>query len=198
LVLNEIAQWAALLFLGIFVLGLTRQLGDFLVPRRERAAQDRGPDVGKGIPEELLSQDERARMSELMAERGVEWAALLIVGEDCPRCQQLIERLIATGVPDDAPVAVVSSRSSASHAELLASAADVVAVDGARLEAADLHIKPFALILDRSFKVLHKQITTDHEQAASAWKGRAGGRRKASANGSGGPPEVIRVGGEQS
>lgn len=171
MLLNELAQWAALLFLGIFVLGLTRQLGDFLVPSRERVAENRGPKIGKRLPAGLLPAGDHRRLLELMEERAARWAALLVVSEDCPRCKTLIERLAETGAPDHAPVVALSSRSGPDHTAVLEATADIVVVDGKSLEKADINVRPFVLIVDRTLKVRHKQIAWDLHEAVHAWTG---------------------------
>jgi hypothetical protein len=198
--LNELAQWAALLLLGFFVLGLTRQLGNVLVSPRERVEQNRGPRLGRRLPAAILGQDDRERLLALMQERSSNWAALLVVGEDCPRCGLLIERLMETGMPDGAPVAVLSDRSGPDHRTLLDRAADLVIVDSERLAAADLNVKPFVLILDDSLRVRHKQVAWDLSDAVSTWRGDEGRRSEQGAVTSlvGQPndgPTTVQVGG---
>lgn len=196
MLLNEIAQWTALVFLGVFVLGLLRQLGDSVVPPRERVSRNRGPDLGTRLSDELLTAAERQRLGALMEERGTEWAALVVVSEECSRCHALLDELSVAGAPDGAPVAALSSKSGPDHAALLERAADVAIVDPERLEAAELHVKPFTLIVDRSFKVVHKQLANDLAEAVRGWDGRNGRRRRIRRDERGPEMTVLHIGGE--
>ena len=70
MIVNEIAQWAVLAFLSVFVLGLTRQLGNFLVSRQELVAADSGPPLGGELPSEILAAAERQQVASLLSDRG--------------------------------------------------------------------------------------------------------------------------------
>jgi hypothetical protein len=72
--INELAQWAVLLFLTIFVLGLTRQLGNFLVPPEQQRAREVGPGLGTALPADLLAAGARERLAAVMAARATGWA----------------------------------------------------------------------------------------------------------------------------
>ena len=50
---NELAQWVVLVFMGVFLLGLTRQLGAFMRPHSEELA-DMGPALGTEVPSALV------------------------------------------------------------------------------------------------------------------------------------------------
>jgi hypothetical protein len=170
LLLNELAQWAALVFVAVLLLGLLRQLGDFLVPPRERLAFARGPKLGRGLPDGLLREAERLELLSLMTQRGTGWAAMVVVDEDCPRCATLIERLKEAGAPASAPVVALSSSSGTAHRALLESAADLVVVDAERLERAGLDVSPFILIVNQGLELRHKEIGWDLGQAVTAWR----------------------------
>jgi hypothetical protein len=106
--LNELLQWAALVFMGIFLIGLTRQLAHFLVDPKEQYANDTGPRLGKGLSEDLLTRAEREQVSALFASRRTAWGAIVVVAETCIGCKAMLERVSDSGVPDGAPLVVIS------------------------------------------------------------------------------------------
>ena len=169
MLLNELAQWAVLLALAVFVVGLTRQLGDFLIPPRERVEQSYGPGVGARLPAALLPEPERARLTALMVERDSEWAAVLVVSGECTRCGELLERLVDEGAPSGVPVVGLSMTSEEAHRSLLDQAVDIAIVDPESLDAQNLHVKPFALVVDRDLVVRHKQLAFDLREVARTY-----------------------------
>jgi hypothetical protein len=179
LLLNELAQWAVLLFLGIMTLGLLRQLGEFLVPPRERVALSRGPKIGKKLPDELLWPQERVDLLNLMDERSVESAAIVVVDEECSQCKSLVDRLHAHGPPESTPIVAFSSESSPAHRAVLEEIADLVVVDPERLDKVGLDARPFILIVDSVLEVRHKEIGSDLGAAVAAWRSGASGESRA-------------------
>jgi hypothetical protein len=174
MIFNELAQWAVLLLLAFFVFGLTRQLGSFLVPESDMAALKIGPDVGKSMPDGLLTQSQAQEVLDLMSQRGTDWAGFLVVAEDCPGCGGVLEALRDRGSPDHAPVVALSRASGPEHEALMRSAADLTIVDGERLHAAGLGPSPFFMIVDQSLKVIRKEITADVHDAVQRWKHESG------------------------
>lgn len=170
MLLNELAQWAVLILLGLFVLGLTRQLGEMLVSPRQRLGHSRGPRLGKSLPPRLLPAHDRPRLQALMSERDSKFAAVLVVGEGCPRCATLLEGVRDHGSPNGAPIVVVTTGSGTAHSDLVGAVADFVVLLGDdALDEEDLTAKPFVLIVDRSLKIRHKQVTWDLQEAFQQW-----------------------------
>jgi hypothetical protein len=169
--LNEFLQWAVLAFMAIFVFGLTRQLGKFLVPHREQAALHFGPDIGARLPKRVLDSNEQQGLLELMQARAAEWAVLLVVSDDCPACEGLLRGVPSSTTIQRAPLVVLARRSNAVHEKSLRAVADMVIVDGDRLKAAGLTATPFAMIVDRSLKVVHKALAFNLEEVVSQWGG---------------------------
>jgi hypothetical protein len=169
--INELLQWAALAFVGVFLIGLTRQLGHFLVDPKEQYANDTGPPLGKPLPDDLLTRNERDRVTELFAARRTAWGALVVVAETCIGCKAMLERVSKSGVPDGAPLVVISRESGADHRRYLEAIADVVIVDHKRLSRADLLVSPFVIMFDPNFHVVHKAIAPDLEFTVAQWKG---------------------------
>jgi hypothetical protein len=193
MIFNELAQWAVLLLLAFFVFGLTRQLGSFLVPESDMAVLSIGPKVGKAVPDGLLTESQSREVIDLMAQRGTDWAGFLVVAEDCPGCGGVLERLRDRGSPDHAPVVALSRRSGPDHEALMRSAADVTVVDEERLQAADLGPSPFFMIVDRSLKVIRKEITADVHDAVERWKNESGRNGAPQTNGKPGTLKTVTV-----
>lgn len=193
MIFNELAQWAVLLLLAFFVLGLTRQLGHFLVPESDMAVLKVGPDVGKAMPDGLLTERQTQDVLDLMAHRGTDWAGFLVVAEDCAGCEGILEALRDRGSPDHAPVVALSGRSGPEHEALMRAAADVTVVDEARLRAADLGPSPFFMIVDQSLKVVRKEITADVHDAVERWKDESGRNGAPRRNGRPATLETVTV-----
>jgi hypothetical protein len=170
-VINEVLQWMVLLFLAVFVVGLTRQLGLSLVRSSQASAETQGPDVGKALPRAVLTQDERRRLQELMTERGSDWAAVLAVDERCPGCDLIIGTLEEEGVPGGpGPTIAVTRTADDAFRGRLEGVFDLVAVDPDRLKAADLSMTPFVILLDRKFRVAHKSAARSLGAAVDEWR----------------------------
>ncbi|MEA2195867.1 MAG: hypothetical protein QOG42_2603 [Solirubrobacteraceae bacterium] len=159
---NELAQWATLLFLGVFIVGLTRQLGRFILPHeseRPGLAPVQGPPVGARlehmVPERLLEALTRARS---VIEAG-EPAVLVIVRDNCASCEVLLNELDSSPARP-AVVALLTDPTSAEHVETVAAAVDDVVSDPDGQIAKDILIAatPFVLLLGEKLEVLHKQL----------------------------------------
>jgi hypothetical protein len=193
-IVNEAAQWAVLIFLGIFVLGLTRQLGAFLTTTRAMKADVTGPSIGKVVPRSLLSAEERRRLVDLIRGRGVDWAAILAVDDRCSGCDELIAGLEADGVPEGAPLFVFSRQSDEEHRRRLAAIADHVVVDERRMKRADLTITPFAMLVDDELRIARKAIGTELMPMLERWRAeRDGTADPAQSNGHGHGHEHLAI-----
>jgi hypothetical protein len=170
MLLNELAQWAVLIFLAIFVIGLTRQLGRFMVGEREEIAHSVGPDVGKALPREVLPEIERRRLAELIGSSPAGWGALLVVDADCIGCAALLERMEHEGAPDGAPVAALSRSSDPEHVQRLARIFDIAVADPERVTRAGLRVTPFVILLDRDLRIAYKALTSDIRAALAQWR----------------------------
>lgn len=157
MIVNEFAQWAAIAFLAILVLGLTRQLGHFLVPRREELAME-GPALGKPLPDELLDRGEKALASDALRPNE-EFAVAAVLSDSCPGCLALIrfleEERLPAGVP--ALVGVVSGND-----DFVQRTRDVFRVvvrdDGTRAKSASVIALPYVMVIDRELRVQHRAI----------------------------------------
>jgi hypothetical protein len=166
MIINELAQWAVLAFMGVFVIGLTRQLGNFLMPKHERIALEVGPEIGKRLPEDLVG--DRTRLNELMAERHSDWAAVMLVDQDCDGCESMLARLEQDGrLPG--PLVAVSRKSDATHRRRLAELADIVLANADAMKAAKITVTPFVIVVDGDLAVLHKQAGPDVHSVVDRW-----------------------------
>jgi hypothetical protein len=168
--INDLAQWAVIVFLAIMVFGLTRQLGNYIVGPRERAAWDMGPDVGSPLPQELLSAEHRIRLQELIQTRPADFGAVLVVDDTCESCDAILERLQTTGMPEGAPLVTISRLSKTDGAPLAETVADIAITDPERVKNAQVGT-PFLMLLDASLTVKHKALGTHVEAAVAAWRG---------------------------
>lgn len=199
MLLNELAQWAVLIFVAIFVLGLTRQLGNFLVPSHERVAHGVGPDVGKRLPEHLVSPEERDRIHSLMDAKQAAEVAFLIVGENCSGCVGVLQRL-EDGDDRPVPLVVLSRNSGPEHLARLEGVADLALVDLDRLNAAGLTVTPFLLLADRALTLVHKQVAWNVGDAIAEWLDTKNGRNHKPSPAANGSSElaVLKIGGTES
>ena len=171
----EVLQWAAILFLGVMALGLTRQLGFFLVPRTEQLRQQ-GPDVGSDLSPLLgpVAGEVRERLAAPMAEA----AAVLVVDERCEGCRQILDQF-EQGLWDTKGrlvlVAVVkeSGRDFVSRVRAIA---DVVAEDpdGTNTRGAGIVATPYGLVVDEHLRVQDREVGGHVEDLLANFLGRAG------------------------
>lgn len=158
--INETLQWIVILVILVFVVGLTRQLGQLLTSGRSDKAATQGPDLDRRLPRGVLTEPESAQLRALMSQRDSDWAAVLAVDERCMGCNEVISKLEAEGVPRGAPVVAVSRQAGAEFERRLDAAFDMVAVGAERLRAADLQLTPFVLMLDQELVVRHKSAAS--------------------------------------
>ncbi|MEA2441768.1 MAG: hypothetical protein QOH76_3192 [Thermoleophilaceae bacterium] len=171
--INEIAQWAVLVFLGVFVVGLTRQLGQFMVAPREQQALDEGPRLGKRLPSRFLLPEEAQKLAEAKRDGAPQWMLALAVDEDCEGCESMLKWLKRNGSPSGAAILAISRKSGPRHAALLDGLAAVTIVDEGRFAELGLRTTPFVIVLDGEMRVVHKQITADVPDAIARWRSRS-------------------------
>lgn len=92
MIFNELAQWAVIGFLSIFVLGLTRQLGHFIIPRREELVQE-GPSLNRLLPRTMVYDDERPLLHEVFALTSGRLGLCAAVSQSCPGCHALLRNM---------------------------------------------------------------------------------------------------------
>jgi hypothetical protein len=153
IVINELAQWAAIAFLAIMVFGLTRQLGTYMLGPREKAALDMGPAIGSQLSSDLLQRKYQTALAKLMEDRGVGFGVVLVIDKNCETCAGILQRVRTEGVPDNAPlVAITRLAGDGPSGPMGEDVADVAIVDPERVNRARLGT-PFLMIVDGSLKV---------------------------------------------
>jgi hypothetical protein len=170
-IFNELAQWAVLISLAVFVFGLTRQLGHFLV-HRQAQIEDLGPDIGKPLPASFVKPAELAEMTELMQAAGSSWAPIIVVDENCHLCERFIEALDEdryTVVPR--PLFALVKQSNDKFEARIDGTFDFVVSDssGERSSTANIIATPFVMIIDAEGKLLHKRVAADPYAALIDW-----------------------------
>jgi hypothetical protein len=169
MLLNELAQWAVLLFIAIFVIGLTRQLGNFIMPKRERVDLDIGPRVGDLVSDRLFSEAESRAIRELITASSLDWGTLVVLHDHCSGCSTLLDGVDRKGKPRDAVMVALTRDEAADHVDRLRRLSDMTIVDGQRLDDAELFTAPFVLMVDADLRVLHKDVTPDLHSTVNAW-----------------------------
>jgi hypothetical protein len=170
MVINEIAQWAALVFCAVFLVGLTRQLASFMDERPARLADRPAPAIGESLPEELFDHAERAALASLIAASPGQRGLVAFVSQDCGGCDELLDDLDATPPPQDVPLAAVSWVSAPAHQERLRRAFAVVARDpsAGMSKAIGVHTTPFVLSVDPNLVIRAGQPGQSLADIASA------------------------------
>jgi len=158
---NELAQWAVLVFMAVFLLGLTRQVGRVLLGGGEGVSAQIGPDIGNKLPRNVLSKSARKRFQDGIAASESSRGVLYVVDEDCDACEELLEGFEALGRPAGGPLAAVSRASQPDHERRLRAVFDPVEVRPDQLNDADLRVTPFVLVLNQDLEIVQKALSTD-------------------------------------
>jgi hypothetical protein len=172
LLFNELAQWAVLLFVAVFVFGLTRQLGFFLVPQRDKLLEA-GPKIGKVLPEVLVEDGRGAALTRLIRRStGAGFAAIFVIEEDCPACNGLLAHMEAGNVDVSMPMAaLLKGDPEAEFGRRVRKAFAAVIEDngGDLARHAGIDGTPFLLIVDEQLIVRHKDWGGDLFEGATKW-----------------------------
>lgn len=172
MLINEFAQWAVILLLGIIVLGLVRQLGIFLTPRRDLVL-DRGPAIGSDLPASLFDEMGAQRFSGLIAESGQGHGLIAVLRDKCLGCKDLVAELEVAGRPAGYPIAALVDTSDADFSTRVDQVFDLVVHDEdlERAVAVGIVATPYVLAVDEYLKIQHRGITGDLHGLAHEWFG---------------------------
>jgi hypothetical protein len=162
-VLNESAQWALLLVIGATVLGLYRQLGNFLLPRKEQLALN-GPELGQQLPMALLGDQVYGTLREAIGTSAARVGLIAVITEGCPGCGEVIHRV--SGRPeelDGVPIAFVVASASPTFVSELPADQELVVTDEDHARSHEVGIQgwPFLLAVDHDMRVVERQISSD-------------------------------------
>jgi hypothetical protein len=162
---NELAQWAAIVFLGIMTLGLTRQLGRFLTSNQQ-ILTDSGPEVGSSLVGRLQDEDVHA-ISSLVAGGPVSQGAILVTDQSCFGCRQLLDMLNHERAADHLPLVAIVKRSGPEFRSEVADVADHVVADddGELTSGLGIFGTPYLMVVDADLNVLHRELPSDADIA---------------------------------
>lgn len=188
---NEILQWGVIAFMGVFLIGLTRQLGLFLVPARDIRAQDEGPPLGRALPADLLEPDDQARLRAMIDGRHSSFAFVAFIDEFCPGCAALQAQLEELGPPHGAPTVALLRAAGDDYRARVERAFDLVVIDRQRMIRHGFSSAPLVMIVDSGLEVVHKEIAADGHAVVEKWRGLAKTWTAPSANGHGGVDLLV-------
>lgn len=156
---QDLLQWCAILVLLVFVFGLTRQLGRFVVPRRDQTILD-GPSVGKRFSVRGLTLHNETEISQTARAAGKP-ALVMLASAGCPSCDHLKKELARTDPTDlpFVPCALISNERSdvsPSRFKLQINDADLSISHGAGVFAT-----PFLIFVDDSGFVVATDVGGD-------------------------------------
>lgn len=162
-VLNESLQWATLIVVSGAVLGLYRQLANFMIPRREQVALA-GPDVGARLPRQLLGEAWETYASHVRG--NVSGLGLVgVLSQHCPGCQDAVRVLRTDGavLGGLSRALICDSHASPEFVDELTPLADVVIEDPHFARSHEVGIRgwPFFLVVDGDMRVVSRAITSD-------------------------------------
>lgn len=176
MLINEFAQWAVILLLGIVLLGLVRQLGVFLTPRRDLVL-DRGPEIGSELPARLLDEMTAQRLSGLIAESEGRHGLIAVLRDKCIGCKDLVSDLEANGGPAGYPVAALVDTSDIEFSTRLERVFDVVVHDPGleRAVAEGILGTPYVFAVDEYLMIRQRGISGDLDGLVREWFGAGSG-----------------------
>ena len=170
MILNELAQWAILIVISVFVVGLTRQLGYFIRPPEEQRSDAFGPAPGDPLPGGLFAGPDRERIEALFDHASNGHIAVMVTHEQCDPCEVWIHAFESS--QREVPLVVLTNNPSPEYLARLQSIADVAIADDAdaqHLKEANLVATPFLMWVNRTLRVQEKQLGGDPVEALRRW-----------------------------
>jgi len=173
-IFNEFAQWAVLVVMAILMLGLVRQLGHFIVPRRDHLLY-LGPDIGKTVPEALIDGVPVGDLRKQINESADGLGLIAVINDRCAGCKGMLAQLQAIGKPRDCPLVAVAHSEDDEYIGYVRGLFDYVAwdVDGSRAHDAGIIATPFVLAIDSELTVEHRGISGGLHELLAEWTGRS-------------------------
>jgi hypothetical protein len=169
---NELAQWAIIIVMSVFVFGLVRQLGHFLVPRRDHLMY-LGPDIGKGLPASLLKGLPVEQLKEQIQRSRAGLGLVAVVNDRCGGCKGMLLQLKELGPPFDGPLVALADTNDPDYLAYIGGLFTYVLQDegGTRAHDAGVIATPFVLALDGDLKVKHRGISGGLHELVDEWAG---------------------------
>jgi hypothetical protein len=177
MIFNELAQWAMLCFLCIFVLGLTRQLGHFIIPRREELVEE-GPPLNRAIPRTLVYDDERHLLESVFASTLGRFGFCAAVSQSCPGCHALLRNMERNRDEVTRRGLFALAAWADGDEEFRASVADVFPVvfedvGGHRSRPGGIVGVPYVMVVDGELRVRDRSVEADVLRLSEKWSGEA-------------------------
>jgi hypothetical protein len=165
-------QWGLILFLAVLTLGLTRQLGLLMIPRREMLRLQ-GPVEGRRLPSFLISETAGELIRDAIRGSGAKLALIVVVDETCPICAELIDAQ-SRGVFDDLDLPFVALVR-ASRPEFVRHLEDAVSIivqdrDGSGCERANIAATPFLMLVDDEIVLQRSDVGGDVRRFVEQWR----------------------------
>lgn len=159
-VVNEVAQWAALITLTILLLGVFRQVGLLLPPSTR--TQVSGPTPGRRAPRPLLEHVRKVTLNG-RTEAGT---IVAFVTEDCTGCQRLLADLSSSQVARDEPVVLVTRHPSPQFAQAIQETGiPTISADDALWDACGVTATPLVVRIDERGRIAAREVTHRVEAA---------------------------------
>lgn len=162
--MNEALQWAALIALGILVLGIFRQVALTLPP--EVRATPSGPPIGHRLPEPALAELRRVVPGGELADGTL----VAFVTESCVGCQRLLANLVDwSGRADGRPLVLLAKAPSEQfRIALLETGAPLIQDQTGELwKACEVSATPLVVLVDGDGRVQAKEVTHRVEGVAT-------------------------------
>lgn len=157
--------------------GLTRQLGHFILPRREELVEE-GPPLNRGIPRTLVYDDERSLLESVFASTQGGLGFCAAVSQACPGCHALL-RNMERNRDDVLQRGLFALAAWADGDEgFRASVADVFPVvfedvGGHRSRAGGIVGVPYLMVIDRDLRVRDRSVEADVLRLSEKWSSEA-------------------------
>lgn len=160
---NELAQWAVIAFMAVYLVGLTRQLGAFLAPHAAQLTEA-GPHTGKRVPDSLLPSTDLERLRGVAAKSVSGLAAIVVVDERCNSCHEILESVHSGKASVGLALTGLLKESSTDGFRQRARAAFELVFDdrtGERTQSVGIVGTPYAMVVDVSLVVRRKFFGPD-------------------------------------
>jgi hypothetical protein len=161
---NEVLQWAFLFTIGILILGLFRQVSLTLPPSQKIPGE--GPPLGRQVPRILM----REIANVMPTFKAVDGVIVAFVAESCTGCQRLLADLSVSSADFDGRISLVVRQPTQRFWAALEDLHVPIIADSTGELWKQCHIgsTPLVLFVDRSGKVVRKEVTHDVRQVAFA------------------------------
>jgi hypothetical protein len=170
MLINEFLQWAAITVLGIFVLGLVRQLGHHVVTRRDHLLY-LGPAIDKTLPMGLLDGIDVAELQGRIRSSPTQLGLVVAMSDRCVGCRGMVAQLGTFGAPADTPLVALLDSDDTDYIAYVEELFTNTIADpsGTRAKAAGIIATPFVIAVDGDLRVRHRGISGGLHDLLAEW-----------------------------